>query len=98
MYDVETSGTNLVEQSSTEFADSEATTLDQEVRLYIICSTKVLMKIKYMHVVYEQEHYFASIKISTCHFSLLCVRCRSLITGILLKGSSVKCWLAKMGT
>lgn len=47
----ETSGTNLVEQSSTEFADSEAITLDQEVWLYIICSTKVLMKIKYMHVV-----------------------------------------------
>ena len=31
MYDAETSGTNLVEQSSTEFADSEVITLDQEV-------------------------------------------------------------------
>ena len=39
MCDVETSGTDV--------ADCEATIVDQEVRLYIICYTKVLMNINY---------------------------------------------------
>ena len=35
------------ETSGTDVADCEATIVDQEVRLYIICYTKVLMNINY---------------------------------------------------